>query len=272
MGTERFNDHVVWITGASSGIGRELARVLAEQGADVAVSARRVDRLDEAVREIEARGRRALAVACDVTKEEQIESAVAKIVEHFGRLDGAIANAGFGVVGRIEELSGEDWRRQLDTNVVGAALTARYALPELRKTGGRIGLVGSVMGMMAGPKNGAYCASKYALRAIGQTLAMECHGTGVSCTTLHPGFVESEIGQVDNQGHHDPARKDKRPAKLMWPTSKAARVMVDALYRRRRELTFTAHGKIGAYLGRHWPGLVHFAVTRGSKQPKQLEA
>lgn len=258
----RFREQIVWITGASSGIGRALALVFADEGADVAVSARRRDRLAEVVAEIESRGRRGLAVACDVADEEQVQSAVSEVVESFGALDLAVANAGFGVAGTIEDLDAAAWRRQLDVNVVGLAITARHALPHLRDRGGRVALIGSASSMIPLPGNGAYAASKAAVRMIGQTLSMELFGSGVSCTTIHPGFVESDIARVDNQGVYHPEREDRRPQKLMWPTDKAARVMVKAIHKRRREYVFTGHGKVGGFLGRHWPGLVHFAVTR----------
>jgi NAD(P)-dependent dehydrogenase (short-subunit alcohol dehydrogenase family) len=266
-----FEGKVAWITGAGSGIGRALALELARRGADVAVSGRRRERLDEVASEVRALGRRALAVPCDVTREDELAAAVRAVVDGLGRLDVAIANAGFSVAGRIEALTADDWRRQLDTNVVGCALTAKHALPELRKTGGRLALVGSVAGFLATPGVAAYSASKYAVRAIGQTLSIELHGSGVSCTTLHPGFVESEIAQVDNAGHFDPARVDKRPRKLMWTSDQAARVCVDALAARKRELVFTGHGKLGAFLGMHTPGLLHFAFTRKGLA-KQAEA
>jgi NAD(P)-dependent dehydrogenase (short-subunit alcohol dehydrogenase family) len=259
---QRFVDKIVWITGAGSGIGRALALELARRGADVAVSGRRRDRLDEVVREIEALGRRGLAVPCDVTDEADVARAAQAVVDAFGRLDVCVANAGFGVMGSIEKLSADEWRRQLDTNVVGTAVTARHALPHLRATKGRLALVGSVAGTICAPGSGAYSASKYAVRAIGQTLSMELHGSGVSCTTIQPGFVESEIAKVDNEGKLDLARRDPRPAPLMWKTEAAARVMAEAIWARKREFTFTVHGKLGAFLGMHAPGLVHLVVSR----------
>jgi short-subunit dehydrogenase len=185
------------------------------------------------------------------------------VVTAFGRMDVAVANAGFAVAGRIEKLGADDWRRQLDTNVVGLAITARHAIPHLRKTGGRLALVGSVASMLSTPNVGAYAASKFAVRAIGQALAAELHGSGVSCTTLHPGFVESEIGHVDNHGVYREDFEDRRPRRLFWSSERAARVMVRAIERRKREYVFTGHGKIGGFVGRHMPGLVHFFVTRG---------
>lgn len=260
---KRFDNKVAWITGAGSGIGRALALAFAEEGATVAVSGRRQERLELVVAEIEGSGGKALSVPCDVTDEASVRDAVARIVETLGCLDVAVANAGFAVAGKIERLSAEDWRRQFDVNVVGLAMTARYSIPHLKQTAGRLALVGSVASMITTPGVGAYSASKYAVRAIGQTLAIELTGTGVSCTTIHPGFVESEIDQVDNEGVFDANRKDSRPQRLMWPSGRAARAMIGAIAARKREYTFTGHGKVGAFVGRHLPGLVHFGLTRG---------
>lgn len=262
---KRFDQQVVWITGGGSGIGHALALELAREGAAVAVSGRREDRLTKTVSAIESEGGVGLAVRCDVTDEASVAEAVQTVVRELGGLDVAIANAGFAVEGRIEKLSAADWRRQLDTNVIGAAMVARYAIPHLRERKGRIALVGSIASMLSIPGLGAYSASKYAVRAIGQTLSAELHGSGVTCTLLHPGYVESEIDQVDNQGRFHPERDDQRPRRLMWPADRAAKVMVDAIAKRKREFTFTGHGKVGAFAGRHLPGLVHFGVTRSRR-------
>ena len=257
---KRFEGQVAWITGGGSGIGRELALLLGQEGAIVAVSGRRLDRLQEVVQELEKRGARAIAVPCDVTREDQLQDAVGRIVNDLKRLDLVIANAGFAVSGTIESLSAEDWRRQLETNVIGVAMTIRHGLPHLKTSGGRIGIIGSVAGMITYPKAGAYSASKYAVRAIGQTLSMELAGSGVSCTTVHPGYVETEIAQVDNQGKLNPAWRDRRPRVLLWPADRAARVILDAVHRRKWEVVFTAHGKVAAFLGKHTPGLVYHAL------------
>jgi len=263
----RWTGLVTWITGAGSGIGKALALEVSRQGAIVAVSGRRRANLDEVVREIERAGGRALAVPCDVTDEASQAAAVDTIVRTLGKLDVAIANAGFSVSAPIRALTAADWRRQLDTNVIGAALTAKCALDALETTRGRLAFVGSVAAFVPGPRVGAYSASKAALRSIAQTLDVELHGSGVSVTIIHPGYVESEIAQVDNQGVFDASRADKRPKNLMWPADRAARVMASAIASRKHEVVFTAHGQLGAFLGQHLPGLVRFAATRsGTKK------
>jgi NAD(P)-dependent dehydrogenase (short-subunit alcohol dehydrogenase family) len=179
----------VWITGGGSGLGKAMALECARLGALVAVSGRRADRLEETVRDIESQGGSGLAVPCDVSQEKQIITAVDHVINKFGSLDVAVANAAFPLKGEIETLEADDWRRQFEVNVIGAAMTAKHALPELRKTKGRLALVGSGASLATVPMYGAYCASKYALRALGQTLAMELHGSGLSCTVLYPGYT-----------------------------------------------------------------------------------
>jgi len=234
-----------------------MALEFARQGAQVAVSGRREDRLREVADAVATAGGTGLAVPCDVTDDAAIQGAIATVVEAFGGLDVAVANAGYAVGGFVEDLEREAWGRQLEVNVVSAAMTARWAIPELRKTGGRLCLVGSVSSAVYFPGNGAYQASKAAILALGATLSTELEPDGMSCTTIHPGFVVSEIGQVDNAGVHHPDRVDKRPASLMWEADDAARVMVHAIYRRRRQYTFTGHGRLATALARYAPWLVH---------------
>ncbi len=251
----RFSEKVVWITGASSGIGRHLALAFAREGAIVAASARRMEELERLVTEIKESGGKGAAFFCDVANDAAIKACAAAVVEKWGRIDVAIANAGFGVVGRVEDLKAIEWERQLAVNVIGPALTAKYALPYLRKTAGRMVLVGSVSAWFAGPEVGAYSASKAAVHSIGQTLMIELKGSGVSCTTIHPGFVASDIARVDNEGVLHKDRADPRPANLMWPTEKAAKVILTAIYRRRGSFVFTAHGRSGVFIAKFFPGL-----------------
>lgn len=145
------------------------------------------------------------------------------------------------------------------------ALTVKYALPYLKQNQGRIGLVGSVGAFLPNPYVGAYGASKAAVNSIGLTLQVELKDTGVSCTTLHPGFVKSEIARVDNEGVWHPERNDPRPSNLMWPTEKAAKVMVKAILKRKRNYVFTTHGKVLVWLQRWLPGIVR---NISSKAPK----
>ncbi|WP_332910740.1 SDR family NAD(P)-dependent oxidoreductase [Algoriphagus boritolerans] len=178
-----------------------------------------------------------------------------EIIRDFGKLDVAIANAGYGVLGKIEDLNEADWSRQLAVNVTGLALSCKFALPHLRKTKGRLVLLGSVAAFVPNPGTGAYGASKAAVHNMGESLQMELKGTGVSCTIIHPGMVESNITRVDNEGNFHPERQDPRPAKLMWTTEKAAKVMVKAIEKRKSVFVFTGHGKFIVFLAKYFPSL-----------------
>jgi short-subunit dehydrogenase len=253
---------VALITGASSGIGAALARELARHGADLVLAARREDRLRDLAREIETTGRRALVVSCDVTRDGELERAVAAAVERYGRLDVAIANAGFGVVGRVEQLTLEDFRRQLETNVFGVIRTLYAALPELQKTGGQFVTLGSVAGHVPTPVTSAYSMSKFAVRGFTESIHDELASVGVSVTLVSPGFVDSEIRRVDNHGQVRETAPDPVPAWLRMPTDRAARVIVRAPQRRRREVIVTGHGKLLVSVYRHAPWVLRFLIAR----------
>jgi short-subunit dehydrogenase len=257
---------VVWITGASSGIGKEMALQYGAKNYAVAVSARRMDLLDALVKEIVKQGGDAFAVFCDVTDESSIQSAVSKIVSQYGKIDIAVANAGCVVVGFFENLSKEEWTRQLDINVVGLAMTVKHVLPELKKTKGRLVLMGSVSAYIPNPYTSAYGASKAAVHILGESLQVELLGSGVTCTTIHPGFVDSNITRVDNKGHFNPDAKDPRPANLMWPTDKAVRDMIRAIDKRKKLAVITGHGKIFVFLGRFFPGLARVMMAKQIKE------
>jgi len=258
----RFDGLVTWITGGGTGIGRALALELASRGALVAVSGRREDCLHGVVREIEAKGGKALAAPTDVTEEEGLKRAVQSVVSTWGKLDICVANAGFGVAAPFEEVTAEQWRRQMDINVVGTCLTLQAALPEIRKTRGRLVVVSSVMGKLAVAGSSAYVASKYALVGLCDSLYQELHGSGVTLTNVMPGLVESEIGKVNNNGVLVPEAKDLRPEQLMWKADRAAQVMADAIHKRPRQFVFTAHGRLAVYVGQHWSALAYPLMAR----------
>jgi short-subunit dehydrogenase len=257
-----FNNKVIWITGASSGLGKFMAYEFARQKGILALSARRTSELEEVLKEVKKLGGEGMVVPCDILDEQQIESAVSEIIKKYGRLDVAIANAGFGIYGKLEKLTAKDWRRQMDGNVTGLAMTAKFAIPYLKNSKGRLVLIGSVAAYLPNPNTGAYGASKAAVRSIGQTLQLELKGTGVSCTVIHPGFVDSDITRVDNDGVYHPENKDPRPKNLMWPTHKAAKVMVRAIGKRKKSFVFTGHGRILAFLGQHFPGIGRWLIGK----------
>ena len=159
-------------------------------------------------------GRRALVLACDVTRDGELERAVAQARDALGRIDVVVANAGFGVVGRVDRLTIEDYRRQFETNVFGVLRTIYATLDDLKRTRGRLAILGSVSGHLATPGGSPYAMSKFAVRALAEALRNELSPAGVAVTLLSPGFVESEIRLVDNQGRLKTADRDAVPTWL----------------------------------------------------------
>lgn len=257
-----FLGKTVLITGASSGIGEELAWQLGQAGAQLTLTARRTDLLDALAQRIAAAGAQPPLVArCDVTLDGDVERAVAESTRHWGKLDVVIANAGFGIVGALRDLSVADYRRQFETNVFGVLRTIYAALPEIEKVGGNVVIIGSVAGWTASPNGSPYAMSKFALRALADAITPELSLDRVTVTLISPGFVASDIRRVDNQGTLQAGAPDPIPPWLVMPTAKAARQILRAVARGKGEAIITGHGKMLVALERFMPWLAR-AVKR----------
>ena len=188
---------VALVTGASSGIGRHFAEVLALAGATVALAARRTDRLEELAREIEAKGGQCLALACDVTRQESIAAAIAVAEDRLGPLSILVNNAGVVVSKPLFEHSEDDWDYVVDTNLKGAWMVARDFAHHLvgLKRPGRIINIASVLGLRTIGRVPAYCAAKAGLIHLTHVLAMELARYGILVNALAPGYVETDFNR-----------------------------------------------------------------------------
>ncbi len=187
-------DKVAVVTGASRGIGRAVALALAAQGADLVVAARSLLPLQELVTEIEALGRKALAVTADAAVTEDAQRLIASAVERFGRVDILINNAGITRDGLLLRMKDEDWDAVLDTNLKGAFLLSRAAAKLMSKQrSGRIINISSVVGMMGNPGQANYSASKAGLIGLTKSIARELARRGVTVNAIAPGFIETDM-------------------------------------------------------------------------------
>jgi NAD(P)-dependent dehydrogenase (short-subunit alcohol dehydrogenase family) len=174
-----------FISGASSGFGREFTRAAIARGDRVAGTSREISRLDDLATEF---GEAFLPLELDIVDRAADFEAVRRAHEHFGRLDIIVNNAGYGQYGVVEELTEAEARRQLDTNFFGALWVTQAALPYLREQGGgQIVQVSSVGGHFSAPSLGIYCSSKWALEALSQALAGEVAQFGIRVTMIEPG-------------------------------------------------------------------------------------
>ena len=183
---------VAVVTGASSGIGEATARLLAKEGCNVVLAARREDRLNTLAAEL---GEGALAAPADVTDPAACAALVARTVERFGSLDVLVNNAGLGLYGSIPEGDPEDWRKMFDVNVLGVLYTTRAAVRQmLRQGSGDIVFVSSLAGRRVPRADGTvYAATKHAVNAIAEGLRMDVHEKGIRVINVEPGLVRTEF-------------------------------------------------------------------------------
>jgi short-subunit dehydrogenase len=261
--TAFFENKSVLITGASSGIGEELAWQLSQLDARLALTARRRELLEALAERISKSGKPApLVVTADVTRDDDLPNAVAETLRTFRQLDVVIANAGFGVVGSFKKLSVDDYRRQFETNVFGLLRTVYAALPAIEHSHGNVVLIGSVAGWAASAGASPYAMSKFAVRALANAITPELALNGVKVTLISPGFVDSNIRRVDNQGTFHEAAKEPIPARFVMPTDRAVQQILRAIARGQREAVITGHGKALVALSRFAPWVLRHASKR----------
>ena len=181
----------IWfITGVSSGFGAALADLALSKGDKVAATFRKPEQAEEFTRKA---GENSRGLVCDVTDEAQVKTAVADALAAFGRLDVIVNNAGYGSLGSIEEVPAEEVRRQFEVNVFGPLHVLRAVLPHLRQQrGGHVLNITSIGGLKTFPGVGIYNASKFALEAIGESLAQQVKPLGIKVTNIEPSGFRTE--------------------------------------------------------------------------------
>jgi gluconate 5-dehydrogenase len=189
---------VAVVTGASAGLGADAALAYAKAGADVALLARRIEKLNGVKAEIEKLGRKALAVSCDITQEDSVKAAMEDVLAAFGHIDILLNNAGVAVRGGVDSITTEEWDKSFDTNVKGVFLASKYVIPQMKERGyGKIINIASVNAVIADKSDmfirHAYNASKSAV--IGLTKGMACSYAryGITVNAIGPALFESEM-------------------------------------------------------------------------------
>jgi NADP-dependent 3-hydroxy acid dehydrogenase YdfG len=212
------DDNAALVTGASAGIGEATARALAREGANVALAARRQERLETIAGEIEsAFGVETLAVPTDVREEAAVEAMVETTVEAFGRLDVLVNNAGLGLGGDVAETTTEQYRTMMGTNVDGVFFATRAAVPHLRETNGNLVFVGSFAGQYPRPGNPIYAATKWWVRGFAHSLEGQIGPDGIGVSVVNPTEVRTEFGNEEG----DPFEERFEPGEMTDPAEVA---------------------------------------------------
>lgn len=189
----KLDGKVAIVTGASSGIGEATAIALAAEGAQVAIAARRSERLNALAKRIENIGGKALPIVADLTEETQAHNLVQKANAELGRVDILVNNAGIALLGPIEGADTSDWRRMIDINVLGLMYTTHAALPIMKAQGvGHIVNISSVAGRIARAGVGVYNATKWGVNAFSEALRQEVYKHNIRVTIIEPGLVDTE--------------------------------------------------------------------------------
>ncbi|MGM0240047.1 MULTISPECIES: SDR family NAD(P)-dependent oxidoreductase [Enterococcus] len=189
---------VAIVTGASSGLGADAARAYAENGADVALFARRAEKLEQVAADIEKMGRKALVVPTDVTNEEAVKAGVQKVIDTFGKIDILLNNAGIAIGGGVEDISEKDWDTGMNINVKGPFFMSKYVVPHMRKAKyGKIVNIASVNAIIADKIpvlwRHNYNASKDAVRGLTMGMAASYAQDNITVNSVGPGLFESEM-------------------------------------------------------------------------------
>ncbi|QHA89536.1 SDR family oxidoreductase [Serratia rhizosphaerae] len=192
--TDNIKDKVIVITGASSGMGEAAARHLAKKGAKLVLAARRSDRIDVLAKEINDQGGTAIAVATDVTREDDVKKLVDTAVNQLGRIDVLINNAGVMPLSPLDQVKVNEWNQMIDVNLRGVLHGIAAALPYMKaQKSGHIINTASVAGHLVFPASAVYSATKYAVRAFTEGLRKEACAYNVRATIISPGAVSTEL-------------------------------------------------------------------------------
>jgi len=270
-----FRDQVVIVTGASAGIGKSLALLLASQCAKVVIAARRTDRLEKIAEQCRMFCGEVLVVPTDVSDESQCKALIEKTIATYGRLDMLINNAGLAASALFDEFPDLClFKHTMDINFYGAVYCTYYALPYLKQTKGRIVAVSSMGGKAAIPYNTPYCSSKYAMHGFYDSLRMELYQHGVSCTVVCPWWVATEFhtAQLTKDGVPRGATrgKDYYTTKTMT-AARCAEITLRAAKLRRREVLM-GPGALAVWLKVLAPGFLDWLAVKVFLEPAARRA
>lgn len=258
-----FHENVVIITGASLGIGRELAFQLADQGAWLALASRNEEKLAEVSQQCRQRGGRSISVPTDVASKTLCQNLIEVAIAEYGRIDTLINNAGIGQAGRFDQL--HDlliFEKVFQVNFFGSVYCTYYALPYLKKSAGRLVCVSSLRGKFPSSTADGYGPSKHAQAGFFDSLRLELAGSGVSVTMIYPNWVATGITSRALLQDGTLTGKLSKLEEGAMTVESCARMIVQAMAKRKREVVMTLEGKLGLWVKLILPGVVEQVLRK----------
>jgi len=258
---------VVVITGASSGIGRALAKEFAAKGARLSLGARRTELLEQLQQELPET--EMLIVKTDVSIEDDCRTLIDETVNRFGQIDILINNAGISMRALFEDVDTKVIRQLMDVNFYGTVYCSKFALPYLLKTKGSLVGVISIAGYVGLPGRTGYSASKFAIRGFLDTVRIENLKKGLHVLVAAPGFTASEVRKVALTNDGSQQGETPRDESKMMSSEECAKHIVRAIEKRKRELILTfTEGKLTVFLGKFFPALLDkLTYSHMAKEP-----
>jgi short-subunit dehydrogenase len=262
-----FAGQVVVVTGASTGIGRELCLQLAPRRPRLVLAARDEARLQQVAEECRGRGAEALVVPTDVAAPDQCRTLVERAVARFEGIDVLVNNAGLSMFARFDELQDLSvFETMMRVNYLGAVYLTHFALPELKRRRGQIVAVASLAGLTGVPTRSAYAGSKHAMIGFFDSLRVELRGSGVSVTVVAPDFVVSEIHRRSLGPDGKPLGQSPMQESKLMTTAACARLIVRAMEKRERLVLGSLRGKVGRWVRLAAPGLIDLVADRAVRR------
>lgn len=250
-----FQNKVVVVTGASSGIGRAIAREFAERRAIVILASRNENTLKALVSEFISNGGTAMAFPTDVTDEEQCKSLIEGTVSTFGKIDILVNNAGISMRANFLDLGVDVLKKIMNTNFWGTVYCTKFALPHILKQKGSVVGISSICGITPLPGRTGYVASKHAMNGFLESLRLENITDDLHVMLVHPGFTSSNIRNVALNNLGEPQIETPLEEEKLMPAERVAKELISGIVYRKKNITLTTEGRLITWIYRHMPNL-----------------
>ena len=266
----RLQDKVAVITGASMGIGEAMAKLFAQEGAKVVLSARDLARTKAAEQSLGG-GTNTLSISCDVSRRDQVDALVTTTLDKFGRIDIFVNNAGFGLNDAVADMDMAELRRMFDTNLFGAIECMQAVIPVMRRQGGGdIVNISSVSGHISTPYMSGYGATKHAMNAIGKAARMELLRHNINVLTVCPGYIATDFVKNMVKGKH--AERVGSSVKYGVGPEVVAEATLNGLLKRKREVVTPGIYKLFIRMYQALPGVVESRIRKSLRPTSQVMA
>lgn len=260
-----FKDKIVWITGASSGIGEALSYACAKEGSKLVLSARREKELERVKAACQLPADQILVLPLDLADHAGMEDKVQQVIQHFGRIDQLINNAGISQRSLLKDTELAVFKKLMDIDYLGTVALTKAVLPVfMQQQSGHFSAVTSLMGKFASPLRSGYCGAKHALHGFFDALRMEHHDDHIKVTLICPGFIQTNVSMNALTGDGSAQKTMDQATSKGITAERCAQKIIRGIKANKHEVIVARKEKIGIYLKRFFPRLLHEFVRRSA--------